>query len=115
MRTLKRRLRRALIHISATGILLALSACATNKMARPLAGMSKQAADDAAQLALYRWPVAPASARAVVMIVHGASEHAARYDRLARFLSEHGYAVYAMDLRGHGNTRVRSGALLDAG
>jgi len=115
MRTLKRRLRRALIHIGAAGILLALSACATNKMARPLAGMSKQAADDATQLALYRWPVAPASARAVVMIVHGASEHAARYDRLARFLGEHGYAVYAMDLRGHGNTRLRSGALLDAG
>jgi alpha-beta hydrolase superfamily lysophospholipase len=114
MRTSKR-LRHALIHIGAAGILLALGACATGKAAGPLAGVSKQAAADATQLALHRWPVAPASARAVVMIVHGASEHAARYDRFARFLNDNGYAVYAMDLRGHGGTRLRSGALLDAG
>jgi alpha-beta hydrolase superfamily lysophospholipase len=115
MRTLKRRLRHALIHIGAAGILLALGACATGKTARLEAGVSTQAAADATQLALHRWPVAPASARAVVMIVHGASEHAARYDRFARFLNDNGYAVYAMDLRGHGETRLRSGALLDAG
>jgi alpha-beta hydrolase superfamily lysophospholipase len=113
--TLKRRLRPALIQIGATATFLAVVACATAKTAMPEAGTSKQAAADGTQLALHRWPVAPTSTKAVVMIVHGASEHAARYDRFARFLNEHGYAVYAMDLRGHGNTRLRSGALLDAG
>ena len=115
MRALKPVVLRALIRIAATGSLLALVACATAKIASPEAGVSKQAAGDGTQLALHRWPVAPATARAVVLIVHGASEHAARYDRFARFLNDNGYAVYAMDLRGHGGTRLRSGALLDAG
>jgi alpha-beta hydrolase superfamily lysophospholipase len=115
MRTLKRRLQRGLMQLGVTGALVALVACATHKTAGLEAGVSKQAAADATQLALHRWPVAPGAARAVVLIVHGASEHAARYDRFARFLNDNGYAVYAMDLRGHGNTRLRSGALLDAG
>ena len=42
--------------------------------------------------------------KAIVQIAHGASEHSARYDRFARFLAEHGYAVYADDHRGHGLT-----------
>lgn len=118
MRALIRPLQRARVQIGATGILaalVALVACATVKTATPEAGMSKLAAGDGTQLALHRWPVPAGSARAVVMIVHGASEHAARYDRFARFLNDNGFAVYAMDLRGHGNTRLRSGAPLDAG
>jgi alpha-beta hydrolase superfamily lysophospholipase len=115
MRTLNRQLRRALSHGGAVVTLLALIGCATMKTEKLEASVSKQPAGDGTQLALHRWPVAPGRARAVVMIVHGASEHAARYDRFARFLNEHGYAVYAMDLRGHGETRLRSGALLDAG
>jgi len=106
---------RAMVHSGVTTTLLALVACAAHKAAGLEAGVSKQAAADATELALHRWPVAPASAKAVVMIVHGASEHAARYERFARYLNDHGYAVYAMDLRGHGATRLRSGALLDAG
>src|SRR5262249_25710270 len=112
MRTIPSRPRTWILGLIAA---LALVACATDKGARPAAGVSKQPAADATQLSLHRWPVAPGSTRAVVMIVHGASEHAARYERFARFLNDHGYAVYAMDLRGHGNTRPRSGALLDAG
>src|ERR1700676_2914971 len=42
--------------------------------------------------------------RAAVIIVHGMAEHAARYARFAEELAEHGYAVYAPDLRGHGRT-----------
>jgi alpha-beta hydrolase superfamily lysophospholipase len=42
--------------------------------------------------------------RAVVQIAHGMSEHAARYDRLAQALTAEGYAVYANDHRGHGQT-----------
>lgn len=58
---------------------------------------------DGAQLALYEWP-APASPKAVVQITHGLAEHAGRYDRLARALSQAGYAVFASDHRGHGRT-----------
>ena len=42
--------------------------------------------------------------RAVLQIVHGLAEHAARYGRLAQALTSAGYAVYAGDLRGHGRT-----------
>lgn len=61
-----------------------------------------------------RWRPA-GSVRAAVQIAHGAAEHSERYDRFARFLNAHQYAVYANDHRGHGQTRVRSGALGDAG
>lgn len=98
------------------GAALAVTAgCGASAGAPVAPGMAKLATADATQLAVHRWPVASDRAKAVVLIVHGASEHAARYDRFARFLNEHGYAVYAMDLRGHGQTRLRSGALLDAG
>ena len=115
MQVLASRLRSTSLRAGLIGALLALVACATNKAAGLEPGTAKQAAGDGTLLALHRWPVAPAGARAVVMVVHGASEHAARYDRFARFLNQNGYAVYAMDLRGHGSTRLRSGALLDAG
>jgi alpha-beta hydrolase superfamily lysophospholipase len=115
MRALQSWLRYAWTHMAAVCAAAALVACATDRMAKLEPSVSRQAAGDQTQLALHRWPVAASSAKGVVMIVHGASEHAARYDRFARFLNEAGYAVVAMDLRGHGNTRLRSGALLDAG
>ena len=42
--------------------------------------------------------------RGVVQIVHGLSEYVGRYDRFARFLAEHGFAVYGADHLGHGLT-----------
>lgn len=42
--------------------------------------------------------------RATVQITHGIAEYSARYDRLARFLAAQGCVVYALDLRGHGQT-----------
>lgn len=42
--------------------------------------------------------------KATVLIVHGLHEHSNRYQHLAAFLSEHGYAVYGMDLPGHGRS-----------
>ena len=42
--------------------------------------------------------------RAVVQIVHGVSEHIGRYDRVARFLNEHGILVCGEDHLGHGKT-----------
>jgi acylglycerol lipase len=45
-------------------------------------------------------PAAPA--RAVIQIAHGLGDHAGRHDRLATNLAGAGYAVYALDQRGHG-------------
>lgn len=42
--------------------------------------------------------------RAVLIIVHGASEHSGRYGHVARALVADGYAVYALDHRGHGRS-----------
>jgi alpha-beta hydrolase superfamily lysophospholipase len=42
--------------------------------------------------------------QATVQITHGISEHSGRYDRFARFLAARGCVVYAIDLRGHGQT-----------
>jgi alpha-beta hydrolase superfamily lysophospholipase len=53
-------------------------------------------------LVLYSWK--PATPRAVVLIAHGMSEHAARYDRLAQKLVAEGFAVSAQDHRGHGKS-----------
>ena len=50
-----------------------------------------------------RWlPEPPAGA--VVVLVHGFVEHSGRYAPLAEDLNRQGYAVYAMDLRGHGRS-----------
>jgi acylglycerol lipase len=40
----------------------------------------------------------------VVVVVHGIHEHSGRYAKLAGDLNRHGYAVYAVDLRGHGRS-----------
>jgi acylglycerol lipase len=45
-----------------------------------------------------------AESAAVVAVVHGVNEHSGRYARLAEALNRRGYAVYAMDLRGHGKS-----------
>jgi acylglycerol lipase len=42
--------------------------------------------------------------RAVVVIAHGVSEHADRYSHVAERLTGAGYAVYALDHRGHGRS-----------
>ncbi len=42
--------------------------------------------------------------KAVIHLVHGMAENIFRYDDFAKFLNKHGYIVYGMDLRGHGET-----------
>ncbi|NEK58794.1 alpha/beta hydrolase [Geodermatophilus sabuli] len=60
------------------------------------------------RLALREWaPDGPP--RATVQLVHGLSEHAGRYQRLADALTARGYAVAAMDHRGHGRTTESTG------
>ncbi|MEU9794774.1 alpha/beta hydrolase [Streptomyces sparsogenes] len=64
---------------------------------------------DGVSLATYTWLPETDSPRAIVQIAHGAAEHAQRYDRFARYLSAHGYAVVASDHRGHGATAASTG------
>ncbi|MGE4583592.1 MAG: lysophospholipase [Sphaerochaeta sp.] len=48
----------------------------------------------------------------VLLILHGMAEHSLRYTRFAEFLTTKGFAVYAPDHRGHGETAVRSAETL---
>jgi alpha-beta hydrolase superfamily lysophospholipase len=42
--------------------------------------------------------------KAALALIHGVCEHGGRYRRLAEDLARQGYAVYAIDLRGHGRS-----------
>lgn len=57
---------------------------------------------DGLAITAYRWDTA--NPKAVVVISHGAAEHALRYERFARVLNQAGYAVWAPDHRAHGKS-----------
>ncbi|OLU26738.1 alpha/beta hydrolase [Pseudomonas sp. PA15(2017)] len=42
--------------------------------------------------------------KAVVMLAHGMAEHSGRYARFGKALAAAGFELYALDLRGHGQT-----------
>ncbi len=44
------------------------------------------------------------AARAVIVLVHGLGEHSGRYDHVVARLVREGYAVHAIDHRGHGRS-----------
>ena len=46
----------------------------------------------------------PKKPKAVVVIAHGLAEHSSRYGHVADRLNDSGYAVYALDHRGHGKS-----------
>lgn len=56
------------------------------------------------QIAYSLWLPEHETPRAVIQIVHGIAEYVGRYDHLARFLTDHGYAVCGEDHLGHGRT-----------
>ena len=56
-----------------------------------------------------------ASPKAVLPIVHGHGEHSGRYANVADWFVPRGYSVYAVDLRGHGRSQGKRGALGDFG
>jgi alpha-beta hydrolase superfamily lysophospholipase len=64
---------------------------------------------DGQQLFLRDW--VPSQARGAVLIVHGLGEHSGRYQRLAQWFNQRGYAVRSYDQRGHGQTPGQRGAL----
>ena len=51
----------------------------------------------------------PVLTRGVLAISHGLGEHGGRYGYLAESLVERGYAVYALDHRGHGRSQGQRG------
>jgi alpha-beta hydrolase superfamily lysophospholipase len=58
---------------------------------------------DGFRLQGYRWPAARAL-EGVVVLAHGAAEHAGRYARFATALGEQGFETWALDHRGHGRS-----------
>ncbi len=48
------------------------------------------------------WWIPEGEPKAVVQLVHGMEEHISRYDHVARFLNENGYAAVGHDHLGHG-------------
>src|SRR5688572_7811391 len=57
----------------------------------------------------YRTWLPASRARAVVVLVHGLSEHSERYEHVGSFLAERGLAVYSNDHLGHGRSGGRRG------
>lgn len=51
----------------------------------------------------------PAEPRAVIVLAHGLAEHSGRYDELAGFFGNAGFATCALDFPGHGNTDGKRG------
>jgi acylglycerol lipase len=56
------------------------------------------------QLFEQSWRPPGAPPRAVVVLVHGLLDHSSRYAAVATCLADHGFAVYAFDLRGHAHS-----------
>jgi alpha-beta hydrolase superfamily lysophospholipase len=59
---------------------------------------------DGLQLYTTVWLPEDKTPRAVVLLVHGVSEHIGRYAHVAEHLTADGYAVYGIDHRGHGRS-----------
>lgn len=68
--------------------------------------VQRLARDDGTSIAVYTWPAPERDVKGAVQIAHGLAEHAGRYDRFAQALTRAGYAVYASDHRGHGQTAL---------
>lgn len=69
-------------------------------------------ASDGAKLAVRDWPLTPGCrVRGLVLLVHGLGEHVGRYEKLARWLNEQGFAVRGYDQYGHGESDGPRGGL----
>ncbi len=67
--------------------------------------MSEQAratSADGLELRVHAW--VPAEPRALLLVVHGLGEHGGRYRILGESFAARGYGVFAVDLRGHGES-----------
>jgi alpha-beta hydrolase superfamily lysophospholipase len=71
-------------------------------------GESTFQAPDGLEL-FYRWWRPEEEARAVIAVAHGLGEHSGRYEHVGQRLADGGYAVYALDHRGHGRSQGKRG------
>jgi alpha-beta hydrolase superfamily lysophospholipase len=62
---------------------------------------------DGTKLAYRRWEVP--NARATFAVLHGLGDHSGRYARFAAAMAQLGFATYAVDLRGHGQSDGQRG------
>jgi glycerol kinase len=60
----------------------------------------KMTTSDGLELFWQSWT--PVTTRGLIVLVHGMAEHSGRYAATAKYFAQHGWAVYACDLRGHG-------------
>lgn len=60
--------------------------------------------NDHIDMNVYVWKNSGAEPKGIVQIAHGMAEHALRYEPFSKWLTKHGYIVYANDHRGHGKT-----------
>jgi len=51
--------------------------------------------------------------QSLMLIVHGFGEHSGRYEEMATWFARKGFAVFALDLQGHGRTPGRRGHVAD--
>lgn len=60
---------------------------------------------DGLALRLHTW--IPAEPRTLLLVVHGLGEHGGRYRTFGEHFADRGYGVFAVDLRGHGESLGR--------
>ncbi len=60
---------------------------------------------------MVRWWKRTGRPRGTVLVVHGLGEHAGRYVKLAMHLTKQGFDCVTYDLRGHGKSEGRRGAI----
>ena len=68
----------------------------------------KMLASDGNELHSYSW-IPENEPKAVICLIHGLGEHAGRYQWVADFLNQNGFAVYSYDQRGHGRSPGKRG------
>jgi alpha-beta hydrolase superfamily lysophospholipase len=68
---------------------------------------------DGRPIPVHIWKPESGEPRCIVQVLHGLSEHAARYGRFGQAASEAGIAVVAHDHRGHGSQAKRLGHFAD--
>jgi alpha-beta hydrolase superfamily lysophospholipase len=61
-------------------------------------------AADGTKLFTQRW-TPPEGSKGTIVIAHGYAEHSGRYQHVAEYFVQQGYAVYALDHRGHGHSQ----------
>lgn len=65
--------------------------------------------DAVGDLSLYYRGWEAAVPRAVLLVIHGLSEHSGRYEDFAKAMARYGFSTYVLDLRGHGLSDGRRG------